>query len=214
MGWLLLALLLGQSLLLGSNPRYVLPFLPVLFLLAIAAAGPSLLAGATRKLAAVAVFGVGIALLAGARHVLNWEWGQVESSGVRLVQRISRGSFPRTGPATLHLRIAAPLPAGSAGLGIFGPGASLLYTSRDDHARRQPFVTMPLPDWLLEANRQGPVDLLLVSAGGYGPTDYLLFPVIPPPWGKGARREGSATLSPTTGISAGSLDWWAHAGPH
>jgi hypothetical protein len=98
-------------------------------------------------------------------------------------------------------------------MGIFGPGASLLYTSRTDHARQRPFVTVPLPDWLLEANRQGPVDLLLVSTGGYGPTDYLLFPVIPPPWGKGARREGSAALSPTTGIFTGALDWWAHAGP-
>ena len=212
MGWFLLALILGQSLLLGSNPRYVLPFLPVLFLLAIAAAGPSLFTGAGRKLTAIAIFGLGIALLAGARHVLNREWGQVESTGVRLVQRISRGSLPRTGPATLHLRIAPPLPAGSAGLEILGPGARVLYTSRDDRARRLPFVTVPLPDWLLEANRQAPIELTLVSTGGYGPTDYLLFPVIPPPWGKGARREGSAALSPATGIFTGALDWWSHQG--
>jgi hypothetical protein len=212
MGSILLALIVGQSLLLGSNPRYVLPFLPVLFLLAIAATGPSLLAGARRKLAAAVVFAFGIALLAGARHILDWQWGQVESSGVKLVQRISRGSLPRTGPATLHLRIAPPLPAGSAGLEIFGPGARLLYASRDDHERQRPFVTLPLPDWLLEANRQGPIELSLVSTGGYGPTDYLLFPVIPPPWGKGARREGSAALSPATGILSGAFDWWAHPG--
>jgi hypothetical protein len=212
MGSLLLALIVGQSLLLGSNPRFVLPFLPVLFLLAIAAAGPSLLAATGRKIAAAAVLGVFIALLAGARHVLDWQWGQVESAGVKLDQQIARGSLPATGPATLHLRIAAPLPAGSAGLEIFGPGARLLYTSHDDRARRRPFVTVPLPDWLLEANRQGPVELSLVSIGDYGPNDYLLFPVIPPPWGKGARREGSAALSPATGIFAGALDWWAHAG--
>ena len=212
MGGLLLALIVGQSLLLGSNPRFVLPFLPVLFLLAIAAAGPSLLAGTRRKLAAAVVFGVFIALLAGARYVLDWQWGQIESPGVKLVQRIPRGSLPAAGPATLHLRIASPLPAGSAGLEIFGPGARLLYTSREDHERGRPFVTVPLPDWLLEANRQGPVELSLVSTGSYGLTDYLLFPVIPPPWGKGARREGSAALSPATGIFAGALDWWAHAG--
>ena len=212
MGSLLLALIVGQSLLLGSNPRYVLPFLPVLFLLAIAAAGPSLFVGTGRKLAAVAVLGVFVALLAGARHVLDWQWGRIESAGVKVDQQISRGSLPATGPATLHLRIAAPLPTGSAGLEIFGPGARLLYTSRDDRARQRPFVTVPLPDWLLEANRREPIELTLISTGDYGSTDYLLFPVIPPPWSKGARREGSAALSPATGIFAGALDWWAHPG--
>jgi hypothetical protein len=71
-------------------------------------------------------------------------------------------------------------------------------------------VTIPLPDWLLEANRAGPADLTFVSLGGYGPHSYLLFPVIPPPWSTLARRDGSPALSPTTSISASSLDWWAH----
>lgn len=212
MGWTLLALIVGQSLLLGSNPRFVLPFLPVLFLLAIAAASPASLAGAPRRLAVLAVFCLFLLLLARERHVLDWQWGQVESAGVRLEQRISRGSLPRRGPATLHLRIAPSLPASAAGLEIFGPSGRLLYASREDPARQRPFVTLPLPDWLLEANRQGPVELTLVSTGDYGPNDYLLFPVIPPPWSKAARREGSAALSPATGIFAGALDWWAHAG--
>jgi hypothetical protein len=30
-------------------------------------------------------------------------------------------------------------------------------------------LTIPLPDWLLEANRAGPADLTFVSLGGYGP---------------------------------------------
>jgi len=67
---------------------------------------------------------------------------------------------------------------------------------------------LPLPDWLLEANRAGPADLTFVSLVGYGPHSYLLFPVIPPPWSTPARRDGSPALSPATGISAGSLDWW------
>lgn len=214
MGWLLLALVLGQSLLLGSNPRYVLPFLPVLFLLAVAAAGPSLLAGTGRKLAAAAVFGFGIALLAGARQVLNWEWGQVETSGVRVIQPISKGALPSQGPATLHVRVASPLMPPAANFEILGPGSRRLYSSLDDTSRHRPSVTISLPDWLLEANRAGPTDLTLVSLGGYGLHSYLLFPVIPPPWGTPARRDGSPGLSPTTGISAGSLDWWAHTGTH
>jgi hypothetical protein len=212
MGWLLLALVVGQSLLLGSNPRFVLPFLPALFLLAIAAAGPTLLAGAPRRLAVLAVFFFSLFLLARERHVLDWQWGQIESAGVKVDQRISRGSLPATGPATLHLRIAASQQRSNAGLEIFGPGARLLYTSREDPARQRPYVTVPLPDWLLEENRQGSVELALVSTGDYGPNDYLLFPVIPPPFGKGARREGSAALSPATGIFAGELDWWTHEG--
>ncbi len=212
MGSLLLALVVGQSLLLGSNPRFVVPFLPVLFLLAIAAAGPTLLAGVSRRIAVLAVFLFSLFLLARERHVLDWQWGQIESAGVKLDQRIPRGSLPATGPATLHLRIAAPLERSSAGLDIFGPGARLLYSSREDPARERPFVTVPLPDWLLEANRRESVELAFVSTGDYGPNDYLLFPVIPPPWGKGARREGSAALSPATGIVTGALDWWAHTG--
>jgi hypothetical protein len=212
MGWLLLALIVGQSLLLGSNPRYVLPFLPVLFLLAIAAAGPSLLAGTGRKLAAIAVFGFCIVLLAGARYVLDWQWGQVESSGIRLVQPIPTGALPSRRPATLHVRIASPLMPPAAHFEILGPGSRRIYSSLEDPTRQRPYVTIPLPDWLLEANRAGPTDLTFVSLDGYGPHSYLLFPVIPPPWSTPARRDGSPALSPATGISAGSLDWWAHAG--
>jgi hypothetical protein len=212
MGWLLLVLILGQSLLLGSNPRYVLPFLPVLFLLAIAAAGPSLLTGTGRKLAAAAVFAFGIALLAGARYVLDWQWGQVESSGIRLVQPIPKGALPSRQPATFHVRIASPLVPPAAHFEILGPGSRRLYSSAEDPARQRPYVTISLPDWLLEANRAGSTELTFVSLGGYGPNSYLLFPVIPPPWSTSARRAGSAALSPTTGISGGSLDWWAHEG--
>ncbi len=214
MGWLLLALIVGQSLWLGSNPRYVLPFLPVLFLLAIAAASPSLLAGAGRKLAAAAVFAVGIALLAGARQVLNWEWGQVGSTGVRLIQPIPKRTLPSRGPATLHVRIASPLMPPAAQFEILGPGSRRLYSSLEDPAMARPYVTIALPDWLLEANRAGPTELTIITLGGYGPHSYLLFPVIPPPWSTPARRDGSPALSPTTGISVGSLDWWAHSGIH
>ena len=69
-----------------------------------------------------------------------------------------------------------------------------------------------LPQALLDANRAGPVSLELHSTGSYDPTHYLLFPVIPPPWGRTARREGSPELSPASGVARGALDWWAHAG--
>jgi hypothetical protein len=61
-------------------------------------------------------------------------------------------------------------------------------------------------------NSREPIELELTSFGSYGETQYLLFPVIPPPWRRIAVREGSPDLSPSTGIRRGSLDWWAHPG--
>ncbi len=60
--------------------------------------------------------------------------------------------------------------------------------------------------------RGRPVEIEVVTLGSFGEFDYLLFPVIPPPWRARAVREGSDDLSPTTGIGSGALDWWAHAG--
>jgi len=69
-----------------------------------------------------------------------------------------------------------------------------------------------MPESLLEKNRHGPVELTLVSRGTYDAAHFLVFPVIPPPWGPQAGREGTDDLSPASGISSGSLDWWAHPG--
>jgi len=133
-------------------------------------------------------------------------------SGVRLVQSIPKGALPTREPATLHVRIASPLIPPAAHFEIFGPGSRRIYSSLEDPARQRPYITIPLPDWLLEANRAGPAELTFVSLEGYGPSSYRLFPVIPPPWRTPARRLGSSALSPANGVSAGSLDWWAHEG--
>jgi hypothetical protein len=184
----------------------------VLVLIAIGAAGPSFLGGGWRRLAAAALFAILAILLASQRHVLDWQWGQIEAAGVRLEQRIPRGSFPRQRPATLHVRIAPPLLASSAGFEILGPRGRRLYDSHSEPASNRPEVAVALPDWLLAENREAPIDLSFVSNGTFGPNDYLLFPVIPPPWSAAATRRGSSALSPATGIAAGALDWWAHSG--
>jgi len=211
-GPLLLLALFVQDLLLGPNPRYVLPVLPALLFLGAAALAHWKDQPPARRLAAPLLFAGSIVFLAVEPAALDWQWGQIESSGVRLVQPIPKGALPSRGPATLHVRIASPLIPPAAHFEIFGPGSRRLYSSLEDPARQRPYVTIPLPDWLLESNRAGPADLSFVSLGGYGPHSYLLFPVIPPPWSTPARREGSPALSPATGISAGSLDWWAHQG--
>jgi hypothetical protein len=211
-GPLLLLALLAQDLVLGPNPRYVLPALPALLLLGAAALAHWKDQPPARRLAAPLLFAGAIVFFAIEPAALDWQWGQVESSGVRLVQPIPKGALPSRGPATLHVRIASPLRPPAAHFEILGPGSRRIYSSLEDSSRQRPYVTIPLPDWLLEANRAGPADLTFVSLDGYGPDSYLLFPVIPPPRSTPARREGSPALSPTTGISAGSLDWWAHEG--
>jgi hypothetical protein len=153
-----------------------------------------------------------LALLAAKNpYLLDWEWGRVERTAVRIVQRIPKGALPSTLPATLHVRIAPTVLLTNAGLRV-DAGGRVLYSSSRDAARQRPEITMALPGWLLEANAREPVEIVLTSFGEYGRFHFLLFPVVPPPWGDRASRTGSSEISPSTGVGAGGLDWWAHAG--
>jgi len=207
---LLLAMLVAHDLVFGSHPRYILAFLPALLLLAVdhgAALGPS-----RRGWLVAAAIGLGLlGLFRRNRGIVDWEWGLVEASGVRIAQEIPARELPATGPATIHIRIAPPLLPTGAGLQLLGPGGEVLW-SRGPNASGEPYLTASLPESLLEANRSGPVRLTLVATGSYDDTHYLLFPVVPRPWGASARRDASADLSPGSGVASGSLDWWAHAG--
>ncbi len=207
---LLAAALVAQSLVLGALPRLALPFLPALLLYGIAAL-PGL-EGAGRRLAATTLFALLVGFVAWQRQVLDWEWGRVESSGVRIAQTIPRGALPAKAPATLHVRIAPLLMPINAGLEVLGPAGEKLFIGPADASGARSFLTVSLPDSLLAASRQGPVEIWLVSRGDYDAVHFLVFPVIPPPWGPAARREGSDDLSPASGIASGSLDWWAHPG--
>jgi len=213
LGLLLLAGIVAQSLVLGALPRLALPFLPAVLLFGIAAL-PGL-QGSGRRLAALSVFGLLVGLVAWQRQVLDWEWGRVESTGVRLTLAIPRGSLPTHAPATLHVRIAPLLVPTNAGLEILGPRGEALSEGAFrplSASPTAPFLTIALPVSLLEANRRGPVELSLLSRGDYDDAHFLIFPVIPRPWTAPTRRGGSEELSPASGIASGSLDWWAHEG--
>jgi hypothetical protein len=212
LGLLLVLLLVLQNVFLLSNPRFVLPFLPTLYFLAAMSATPLRLGNSRIPLMAGALFLLLVGLVATHRFVLDWEWGRIEKVGVTIRQRIPIRSLPRKEPATLHVRIAAPSVPSGAHLEIRGPAGAILYSSVRDGARQKPTITIPLPAAVLEANARSDIALELSSFGSYGEFQYLLFPVIPPPWGARATRDGSREISPTTGIRSGSLDWWAHAG--
>ncbi|HEY1251766.1 MAG TPA: hypothetical protein VGH97_11300 [Thermoanaerobaculia bacterium] len=216
LGLLLLLLCVVQGLVLGALPRLALPFLPSLLLYGIAAV-PGL-QGRRRRLAAAAAFALLVGFVAWQRQVLDWEWGRIEAAGVRLRLVIPRGRLPRPqperGPGTLHVRIAPlSLPTG-AGLEVRSETGEPLFASTDaDYDPAVPFLTVSLPESILSANLQRDVRLSIVSSGAYDAAHFLLFPIIPPPWSAETIREGSASLSPETGIAQGALDWWAHAGP-
>jgi hypothetical protein len=217
LGLLLVALLVAQGLVLGALPRLALPFLPSLLLYGVAALAG--LGTRRRRLAAAAAFALLVALTAWQRQVLDWEWGRVEAAGIRLRLTIPRGRLPEPRPsgglATLHVRIAPLSLPTEAGFEIRSDGAGEpLFRSTDAvYDPAGPFVTVPLPDAILSANRERDLRLTIVSTGAYDDAHFLLFPVIPPPWSTGTTREGGASLSPATGIEHGALDWWAHAGP-
>ncbi len=210
-GILLLLSIVGHNLVFGSNPRYLVPVLPFLLLLPIT----RLVAPGVFSAPRLAVFGLALAALAAMtflhREVLDWQWGKIESAGVILRQPLARGSLPPP-PSTLHLRIAPPLVPTGAGILVRGPGGQVLYSSLGDSHRSRPAISIPIPDWLAAANAKETSILEISSTGSYDRYNYLLFPVIPPYWAPAARRAGSPDLSPSTGVRAGSLDWWAHPG--
>ncbi len=208
LGLLLAAMLVAQGLVLGALPRLALPLLPALILLGISAM-PGL-DTVPRRLAAVLLFVLLVAACAWQRQALDWEWGRVEAAGVRIVQTIPRGALPARGPAVLHVRIAPLVIPTNAAVDVSYGGAILAPTSPTDS--RRPYLTVPLPQALLSANRSGPIEIGVESRGGFDEEHFLLFPIVPRPWGAAARRDDSAEISPATGIRSGSLDWWAHPG--
>ncbi len=212
LGTCLVAALILQGIVLGALPRYGVPLLPGLFLFAVVAAPTRRAGGSARPAVAAVLLTLLVVFVAWQRQVTAWEWGVIESAGVRIRQTLPRRALPVGAPATLHLRIAPlALPSG-AHLEVRGPEGELLFRSTDGAARESPVVSFPLTEGLLRSNRDADVTLTVVSVGDYDSVHFLLFPVIPPPWAARAHREDSPQLSPASGIVSGSLDWWAHSG--
>lgn len=196
-----------QNVLCGSNPRLILPFLPVIVLL-----GCEGLARATRRdfLRASALFAAGVAMIAWAPQVASWDFGVIDAAGTTIRQEIPQSALPERVPAVLHVRLAAPI-AGGPDLAVAVDDRPLAATPPLT-VQRRPVATFPLPQGVLDENRRRAVTLRLQAFGAYGPDAYLIFAVIPPPWRIPARKSSSEPLSRRADVASGSLDWWAHSG--
>jgi hypothetical protein len=209
---LFVPMLVGHDLVFGSHPRYLLPFLPVLFLLAVERLSAMRLKEWKRWSVALVLAAGMVAGVRASRGIVDWEAGIIESAGVEIVQRIPARSLPPRSPARLHIRIAPSMLPSGAQLIVSEPGVGLLYDGQGEPDRSGPVISMDVPQMVLTRNREADVELHLRATGVYDAFHFLLFPVIPPPWADRARRVGSEELSPRTGIASGGLDWWAHSG--
>jgi hypothetical protein len=160
-----------------------------------------------RFIAPLLVFGILAGIVSLRPGVLDREWGRIEKSGVVLVQNIPRGGLDAR-RRELHVRIGALTGATTAELSITDDAGRKLFDSRANPHSDSPVAVVPLPADLLERNRRGPVALRFVAGPGFDETNFYVFPVVPWPWSAPARRNGSAVLSPSTGVVSGSLDWW------
>jgi hypothetical protein len=193
-------MLVAQSLLVGSLPRYGLPFLAPLLLLAV-------LAATRRFIAPLLVAAVLVGLVSLRPGVLDREWGRIEKTGVAVRQEIPRNGLDRR-RSVLHVRIGSLTGRTGAELSIEDDRGRALFSSRTNPSPESPVIVVRLPADLVARNAREPVGLRFVAGAGFDPTNFYVFPVVPRPWGAPAWREGSGILSPATGVVGGSLDWW------
>jgi len=200
-GALLLLLLIAQNLAIGSLPRFGLPYLAPLWMLGLVCAGKRTIAPAAVVFALLAFF------VLRSPQILDREWGQIEKSGVVVRQTIPRGALGKD-RETVRVRVASLIARTSAELSVTDDRGRTLFRSRENPRPERPEIVVPIPPDLRARNRNEPIELRFVAGSGFTAVDFYVFPVIPPPWGAPASREGSGELSPETGIVRGSLDWW------
>jgi len=199
LGASVIALLVAQSLLVGSLPRYGLPFLAPLLFFAVLCAGRRVILPAL----VFALFVVSISRFPG---ILDREWGKIERSGVVVTQTLPRGKIVAV--PLLHVRIGSLIGPTTAGLSVVDDRGRELFSSLRNAHPEQPEIAFLLPADLRERNRMESIELRFVGSGRFDETNFYVFPVIPRPWSPPATREGSDLLSPDTGIGSGGLDWW------
>jgi len=200
LGTVLVGMLVAQSLLVGSLPRYGLPFLAPLLLFAAIST--------SRKFIAPLLVAAGLVVVVSHRPgVLDREWGRLEKGGVVVRQEIPRNGLDRR-RSELRVRIGSLTGPTAAELSVEDDRGRALFSSRANPHPESPVIVVPLPADLVARNRNASVELRFVAGSGFDETNFYVFPVVPRPWGAPARREGSGVLSPATGVVSGGLDWW------
>ena len=203
-GLVVFVLAVVQNLLLGSLPRFVLPLLPGVWI-------PAMAVARWRRPSALLVAGTAVALfsLKANRQVLDWEWGVIEGSTV--IRQPVNVASRADGHAVLHVRIFSPVVPASVATKISGPDGEPFEPCTEALAG-QPVASFVVPAKYVRDGTLAYLDVAGAGAGTLSDAQFLMFPVVPVPWGRPAHRIGQAGLSPSTRVFLGSLDWWVHPG--
>jgi len=208
----ILAACLGQSLLLGADPRLDLPFLP-LILLGLAAAWPAVgpdrgaIAGALLAAAAVVLFCFRVP------DVAAFDFARIQGTGHRIEQALPATAFPPAGAAFVHFRLLQEPPL-ALGFSVFGNGELLL--------RREPGDPSPWPASFraklgpsgTDRARQRGLDLRIEIEGPDSADAFVYYPVAPPALGGRSSIDGQRAIpSGFGGTTEGGLPVWVTPDP-
>lgn len=202
--------ILGQGVLFGADPRFSLPFVPLLFvLLALSLEGEAI--GARSVVAGVASLACGFVLIAAAPDMTNSDYG-ILRAGQALAVHIPTRLFEHADHiATVHVRILEETQHLDRGVDIWIAGQPVAEYKPTGLPQENGFLTARLSGPLLGIAKRTGVTLSVLPRGGSGA--FLYFPVISWPWGTRVTIDHSAVFeSGYGGEASGGIPYWVHSG--
>ena len=203
----ILAACLGQSLLLGADPRLDLPFLP-LILLGLAAAWPT--ARPDRGGIAAVFLGAAAVVLLCIRvpDVAAFDFARIQGPRHRIEQTLPATAFPSAGAAIVHFRLLQEPPL-ALGFSVFGNGELLVRRAPGDPSPWPASFRAKLGQSGTDRARQQGLDLRIEIEGPESADAFVYYPVAPPALGGRSSIDGQRAIpSGFGGTTEGGLPVW------
>ena len=206
----LLLVSVGQGFVFGSEPRFTLPLLPLLFIgVALGARDRPrrtlevVAASTTLVVLAVVILRVPDAVVS--------DYAVAHTTADVIRQTLPASSLPRGEAATVHTRILISPPEAKAGLEIVANGRRVLLREPGDPSHWPASFSFVLGAEELEAARRRGLELVVHPA--VAEAAFVCFPVVPPPLGQAATVGGRELLDSAYGGNVrGGFPIWVHAG--
>ena len=200
----LLAMILAQSVILGSDPRLALPFVPALAY-GLARVGPEWKPTRVTTAAFGCALVAAIALVLAVPDVANSDFALVRGPGHGLEQEVRwRGRLDGT-DVRLNLRLLQEPPF-AMGLNITANGRTVFRRAESAASEHPAFLSIPIPAELLEAGG-GHLCIRIETLGDENAFAY--FPVVPRMLRPSATLDGSSALpSGYGGTARGGIPMW------